>query len=349
MRSFLFCFLFLLYARASFSQEQNSQKEWAAGFGYGGILAHNALVRHLAQTHPYQLNLEFLQSRQFQNQSHPNRYGLALHFLDYRSARLGQSLAALVFTEPVISHHVSFRIGSGIAWNTNPFQVPDNPANNMLGSDFSGAMQGRIMLNRNVKALRLKFGIGLTHFSNGAFSLPNMGINHFYLYSSLGWLRAYSRPAGPENFTQQQGWIFGFSASASLTERYPLTGKKYPVWQMQLRAGIRNRNKSTFTAGLDLMYNSALASRIREFPEEGSSALMTGIPLGHNWRVLPSWSILTEAGVYLYRKNRLYPAMYQRYGFRYHFKNGFAAGLLLKTHAAKAECMELNLSYCWKR
>ena len=349
MRSLLFCILFCLSVRASFSQDLNSRNEWAAGFGFGGILAHNGLVRHLAQSHPFQLNLEFLQSRQFENHLLPNRHGIALHYLDYRSERLGKSLAALVFTEPAISRHISFRIGSGIAWNSRPFQVPDNPANNMLGSAFSGAMQGRIMLNRDLKSLRLKLGIGITHFSNGAFSLPNMGINHFYLYSSLGWLRASSRPAGPDNFTQQQGLIFGISGSASLTERYPLTGKKYPVWQLQLRAGFRNRKKSTFTAGLDVMYNSALASRIREFPQEGSSVLMTGIPLGHSWQVHPSWSILTEAGIYLVRRNRLYPAIYQRYGFRHHFKNGLAAGLLLKTHAARAECLEFNLSYWWKK
>jgi len=349
MRFFLLFSLLIFSVQTALSQHLNNRNEWAGGFGFGGILAQNSLVRHLAQSHPFQLNLEFLQSRQFENHNLPNRHGIALHYLDYRSDRLGRSLAALVFTETAISRFISFRIGSGIAWNSRPFQVPVNPANNMLGSAFSGAMQGRIMLNRDVKNLRLKLGIGLTHFSNGAFSLPNMGINNFYLYSSIGWMRASSRPAGPENFSQQQGWIFGISGSASLTERYPLTGKKYPVWQLQLRAGYRNQKKSTFTAGLDLMYNSALASRIREFPEDGSSVFMTGIPIGHCWQVLPYWSILTEAGFYLVRNNRLYPAIYQRYGFRHHFKNGLAAGLLLKTHAARAECMEFNLSYWWNK
>jgi hypothetical protein len=349
MRIFYLLPFVTFFAPAAFTQNLSSSREWSAGFGFGGILAHNGLVRHLAQSHPIQFNFDHLREQRFENQTYPMRQGLALHYLDYQSAKLGRSLTALVFIEPALSRHFSLRIGSGFAWNSHPFAVPENPSNNMLGSAFSGAMQGRIMLNNDVKNLRFKLGIGLTHFSNGAFSLPNMGINNFYLYSSIGWLKSCPQASGLPELTQQKAWIFGLSGSISLVERYPLTGKKYPVLQLQARTGFRNQKRSTFTTGFDLMYNFALASRIREFPEEGSSVFMTGIPIGHSWQVLPSWSILTEAGVYLVRHNKLYPALYQRYGFRHHFKNGLAAGLLLKTHAARAECMEFNLSYWWNK
>ena len=328
------CFLLLNYGYA-----QPKGREWGLGLGYGGILAHNQLVKHLAQSHPWQLNLEYLP------EGEKTTAGIGLHYIDYQSQRLGRSLAALAFFEPKISHRFFLRIGSGIAWNSHPFQPETNPGNNMLGSRFSGTMQGRIFSRWNPGRLDLKLGIGLTHLSNGAWSLPNMGINHFYLYSSLGYSGKPAAAPGPAAEAERHsGAVFGLAASASLVERYPLTGRKYPVWQLQARAGYQNRRKSVFSLGADIMYNSAAASRLKEEPEEGSSALLTGIILGHTWQVLPKWEILTEAGGYLRRPAALYPAIYQRYGFRYRIFNGFSAGLLLKTHAARAECLELNLS-----
>jgi hypothetical protein len=344
MRPAFLVLLFLLSGSHCRAQLANPAREWSLGLGYGGIIAHNQVVKHLAQSHPFQLNLDFLQ--QEQGGSSCNRYGMALHYIDYQSGKLGKSLASLLFFEPRLSKNLYLRIGSGVGWNSRPFHLETNPGNNMMGSAFAGAMQGRILLNSEIKkSLRFKFGLGITHFSNGSYSLPNMGINHFYLFSSLGFLQPQPALAGSDLINQRKGLVAGFSVSASLVERFPLSGKKYPVWQLQTRLGFQNKRRSVFSTGLDLMYNAALASRIKEFPEEGTSVLMTGIPLSHSWRILPSWSILTEAGIYLFRHNRLYPALYQRYGFRYQLSGGISAGLLLKTHLAKAECLEINLSY----
>ena len=152
MRPAFWFLLFLFTGSRCPAQETNSAREWSLGFGYGGIIAHNQLVKHLAQSHPYQLNMDFLQQQQ--GGSSQNRCGMALHFIDYQSNQLGKSLAGLLFFEPRLGRNMYLRIGSGIGWNSRPFHLDSNPANNMLGSAFSGVMQGRLLLSSEIKKSR---------------------------------------------------------------------------------------------------------------------------------------------------------------------------------------------------
>ena len=354
MNRLLIILAFLLLEKPHLSAQDNQiEREFSGNFGFGGILAHNKSVRHLAQSHPVQIGLEYFlrnPSNPFGSKMKNAGLGYGLHYIDYRSDKLGKSIAALIFLEPAIGSKFAFRIGTGISWNSHPFNLEDNTSNTMLGSRLSGAMQARLMARIQVgKNYLVKSGIGLTHFSNGAYSLPNMGINHFYLFACLGFLKKYPNPAGNEvsKPKPQLGWSAGIFGSVSAVERYPLNKKKYPVWQIQTRINYRKGLLSGFSSGLDLMYNAAMASRIREYPEEGKSVLMLGIPFGHELFVSDKLSVITEAGVYISGDNKLYPAMYQRYGLRYKTKPGICLGILLKTHRAKAECMELNFGYCF--
>ena len=352
MNRLLIILAFLLLEMPNLSAQDNQiEREFSGNFGFGGILAHNKSVRHLAQSHPVQTGLEYFlrnPSNPFGSKMKNAGLGYGLHYIDYRSEKLGKSLAALIFLEPAIGSKFAFRIGTGISWNSRPFSLEDNTSNTMLGSRLSGAMQARLMARIPIgKNGLLKSGIGLTHFSNGAYSLPNMGINHFYLFACLGLLKKYPNPAGNEAPKPKVkiGWNAGIFGSVSAVERYPINQKKYTVWQIQTRINYRKGLLSGFSSGLDFMYNAALASRIKEYSEEKNPGLMIGIPLGHELFISDRLSLISEAGVYLSGNQKFFPAFYQRYGIRYKTKPGICLGILLKTHRANAECMELNLGY----
>jgi hypothetical protein len=342
------CFALLLAFFTLPAKGQDSiSREFSAGFGYGGILPHSEEVRHLARSNPWQLNAEYRMITEKGARRKTPSYGAGIHFIEYRSEVLGSTLALLGFAEPPLFGPVVIRLGCGIGWNSNPYNARTNPANIMFGSTLSGMMQARLSACWQLHPkMRLNYGIGLTHFSNGAWSHPNKGINCFYIFSNAGFngKKMKGPPAFAEGLhSKEMGWHTTLAASGSITERFPYTGKKYFVWQVQGRIVKQLSQKSQFAAGLDLMHNEAKASFLRDNPEEGSSALLWGVTAGHSWFILPFTSILSEFGYYIYRQNQLYPAMYQRYGLRYHFGRKLAAGVLLKTHKGKAECLEFNI------
>lgn len=344
----LISFLMLLFPFVSKGQD-SLRREFAAGFGYGGILAHNQEVRYLAVSNPWQVNLEYRVLPTTSGMRKIPAYGAGIHYLDYRSDVLGSTLGLFGFAEPTLFGPIVFRIGCGIGWNSKPYNLQSNPTNIMLGSVLSGMMQARISAFWQVNPkIRWNYGVGLTHFSNGAWSHPNKGINCYYLFCNAGFTGKSikkQRPFATMWDSVANALHTSIAASGSLTERYPFTGKKYIVWQIQGRIEKQLGFKSRFSAGIDLMHNNAVESILKEEPETGASAVLWGITAGHSWFILPFTSILSEFGYYLYRENSFYPAMYQRYGLRYHVGKRMAAGVLLKTHLARAECLEFNLQY----
>jgi hypothetical protein len=71
-----------------------------------------------------------------------------------------------------------FRVGMGIAWLTKPFDALTNNTNTVIGqnlnniTDLRGGMGFWLSPNMELVA-----GASITHYSNGALQLPNLGIN----------------------------------------------------------------------------------------------------------------------------------------------------------------------------
>ncbi|HPI12508.1 MAG TPA: acyloxyacyl hydrolase [Catalimonadaceae bacterium] len=330
---------------------------YCAGVNYGAIWAHNKHVNHLTQSHPVQVfgeihfrNLERLWCNNFRRAS----AGVNITYFDYQSDVLGKSIAAITFLEPGLRKNMSFRIGTGVVYNTHPFDLYSNSTNLMLGSRFAMVMHCQVsrtfcyksqVTEEMVPFLRL--GIGLTHFSNGAFSQPNSGINNFFF--SAGYCFG-EQPGCRKTMTHppslpSDSLSFSIASSFSLVEKFPVGGPKYAVYQIQGRVRYRIGKLSRLQTGLDWMKNQSVAAEIIEQPQLGTQAAVLGIPFGHELLISQKLSMITELGVYIYKKHQLHPGMYQRYGLRYQIWKGAFSGIMLKTHRAKAECLELNLGY----
>jgi len=326
-----------------------------AGFNYGAIWSHNESVSHLTKSHPIQVfaefnfqNLEKLWCKNFRAAA----AGINLTYIDYRSTVLGKSVAAITYLEPWIQKKISFRIGTGAVYNTNPFDLTTNSTNIMLGSRFAMVMHCQVTrtfcfsVGNNWEAPHIRLGIGLTHFSNGAFTQPNSGINNFfvsagYCFGYQGHKYALKHPPQLPKDTVS----FTLSSSFSLVEKYPVSGPKYTVYQVQGRIRYKIGKLSRLSIGADWMKNLSVEAEIKEKPKTGTSAEVIGIPIGHELQISENLSLITEWGFYVYKKNQIHPSMYQRYGLRYLVWKGAFAGIHFKTHRAKAECLELNLGY----
>lgn len=329
---------------------QNGQFVLDAAFG--GIIAHNPPVKHLAQSHPRIVSLEYSVENHQAEWSKEFKFpkvGFALQYFDYQNPNLlGSSLAGLFFMEPRLNQRFTYRIGSGLVFNSNPFDLKTNTKNFMLGSRFAMVMHGQISYYQPVsQVFGLRFGLGITHFSNGAYTQPNSGINVFYAsLGAVGWPEkqriSISTPEPP--FLVDRRFSMEAFASFALVEKLPVGGPKYPVYQASVRPGYRLGRKSSIYAGLDFCYNEARAQLIREKPWFGKREGRLGFLLGHELHI-SKLSLLTDFGFYLIKPNDIDPWLYQRYGFRYRFSNPLSLLLLLKVHRSKAECLELGFGY----
>jgi hypothetical protein len=81
-----------------------------------------------------------------------------------------------------------FRLGTGLAWVTKPYDSFDNPGQNALGSHWNNITQFRLGGEARLDAhFRINAGFALNHFSNGASALPNLGVNLASGYLGLVW------------------------------------------------------------------------------------------------------------------------------------------------------------------
>ncbi len=350
---------FFFLSSNSFGQNDSLyiSSKWIAGANYGAIWGHNPPVYHLAQSHTTQIYAEYQMINHKRDWSavYKNaRFGIMAKYLNYNSKVLGSSICAIIFMEPKINRFLSYRIGTGPVYNTNPWNLENNQTNLMLGSSFAMSMHAQI--NITVKK-RIRLGIGLTHFSNGSFTQPNSGINTFYF--SSGYIfgekeRFKSELKRPNNLIKSQnrslrGFSFAIATSAGLVENFGVAGNKYQIFQIHGRTQYRIGRKSSLLLGLDWKRNNAIVNEINEKPELGTKAEVFGLALGHELHISKA-SLISELGVYLNKKNTIYPILYQRYGVRYYWIKGFYSALYLSTHKAKAECLEWCLGFnFWKK
>lgn len=357
MHPALFFLFFIIPYFQVFGQNANNDSTKVthflkAGMGYGAILAHNDQVRHLAQSHPTIFRLEYAQVDTRPEWSHAYgmpRFGMALDIFNYQNqTQLGQSLAATIYLEPRLFQRFRFRLGSGLVYNFHPFNLESNPGNLMLGSRFALVMHGQINYYQPISPYyQLVAGWGITHFSNGAYTQPNMGIN--IIYGQIGLIRQWVTPvqsfseiSQPQSAYQRlsiQAW-----GSLSLVEKLPVGGQKFPVYQASLRASWRKGRKSSLAMAIDYGYNQSRAKLIEEKPRFGPSEGRIGLVISHELHI-SRVSLMTDVGYYVVKRQTIDPAFYQRYGFRYYVKKELFLVSQLKVHRSKAECFEFGLGF----
>jgi hypothetical protein len=350
----LAAFLFLSFSLVA-AQGQSLQQN-ALRFHYGAIWAHNPPVDHLAQSHVHGASFTHFitpdTTKKWQLLYNYPLYGYTMLWLNYNSpAVLGQSFSAIAFIQPVLfkSGHwtLAYHLGTGLVYHTKVFDKQVNPTNIMISSRVSMAMQGGLHLRQRVsKSWSFTQSIELTHFSNGAFRMPNSGINNFTASVGL----SGNMPLKPKAPVQDEKlslkrWQWSAHGSAGLIERFPTGGKKYAIWHAQLSTTYRVGQKSGLTLGGEGIWNRAIRQEIIQNNLD-VPFVRAGIVAGHELYV-SRVSLLTQLGVYAFNKTTIDPPIYQRYGLKYYFNPNLYGALFLKTHYARAECIEWGLGIQW--
>lgn len=326
---------------------------------YGFIMPHHSSMGYIITSHipALEFNL-FKRTSGTQSWEHHFKYpekGLSLFFIDLRNPGVtGHGIAI----NPYVNHplfqtenfRLHFKTGVGLGYLTSIFDRNENHKNVTIGSHLNAFVDLRLSsCIQWGKKFRTDAGIGFAHFSNGAWSMPNLGYN--FISMNLGFaLTKYAvirhqasdiRSMKAERRVKL--WVLGL---LGVNEAMPPGGKKYIPHLLSFNAYKALGHVSTLTLGVELLNNPARIKRLEreDVIIDYSQNFQSGIKIGHEL-TMGRTSLVVETGVYFYDPHPITGLMFHRIGVHRFFKDRWMFALSLRTHWARADNFEMGVGY----
>jgi hypothetical protein len=279
--------------------------------------------------------------------------GVALTYYDFHNPILGYVFAASPYISKSFSrglkHDFSFRLGAGLAYLTNPYDRETNHKNTIASSALNATLQMRFEYDYALTPhLGLLAGIGLNHYSNGATTKPNFGVNLPSVVLGLNYheLRpapqANTRPAEP---TELGHTFFNVSTSIGYKQRTESDHQKYIVNSITAAVGRRVNRKSNLLAGVEGFYDRSLKAQLEDTTRTGvkqPDVKKVGVFVGHEL-LFGRLAFDSHLGFYVYAPYKSSTAYYERLGLKYHFTNLLFGAVDLKIHRGAADVIEFKV------
>jgi len=341
-------------------------RHYNIGINYfrGFIYRHTVNIGHLIQAHPTGVELNLIQNTYGKQRWH-KRYnypdlGLSLSYFDFQSEILGQVISANGFIDLFLNDHLhsrsalSLKLGAGLGYSTHPYDQETNNKNNVIGSSITFGLQCRLGYSFKInQQLKLTTGLTISHFSNGAFKLPNMGINVMSL--NLGAVYKINQTeihtelvdtTPDSDAPAEKKYTYHLSVFGGVRDIKPVGGKKFLFINGVFYTSKRLNYKSSLLLGADFFYSLAMKEEIktaRDIGEDLPDFKRAGITFGHELAI-SKLSLLTQLGYYIYKPYKASgKPVYQRYGLKYYVNDKIFTGIFLKAHFGVAENVEFGL------
>lgn len=326
------------------------------------VLAHRASVKHLAVSHPTGLELNVQQQTTGAQPWHAwykyPKVGVALVYYDYHNARLGRSYAASVYINKTFwrtrRQELNVRLGTGLGYFPERFDSGTNHKNTLIGSRLNATLQTRLEYDVALTPhMGLLVGVGLNHYSNGATTKPNFGVNLPTVLLGVNYhqqrpVRPLDAPPAPLP-TDIGRTFWNLSASVGWKQRNENDPHAYLVNSLTLAAGRRLNRKSNVVAGLEGFYDRSLTADLRD-PSYTTAAATTHSPdvkkagayVGHEL-LFGRLAFVSHLGGYFYNPYKSNRSYYERLGLKYHFTDHLFGNIDLKVHGGSADVIEWRL------
>lgn len=351
----------LLFPLLIFSQEAGKTYVLDAGFFAGSILRHNSDVSHLIRAHPSGVFLS-LNRKTWGDEGWEHRYnypdlGYSAIYQEFYNPTLGKAIGLYAhYNFYMLNRAMQFRVGQGVAWNSNPYDPDTNFRNNAFGSRFLSSTY--LMLNYQKEAvwkqLGVTLGLGLVHYSNANFRAPNTSTNTLALNLGVNYSlnksgdRTYTVP---ENDPPPPKVLkLNVAFRTGINESDVVGSGQFPFYVGSVYTDLRLGHKSALQVGTDIFVANFLRELIRfqaaAFPEmsvdPNTDPTRAGVFLGHEL-FINRMSVITQLGYYIYYPFDFEGPIYNRIGMKRYFKGPWFATISLKSHAAKAEAVEFGI------
>lgn len=328
-----------------------------ATYHYGFIAPHKEVVHEIIEGQTQVVEFSIFRNtngnKQWSQAYNYPEIGFSLLYFDLANPeQLGRSFGA--------SPYISFTLGKGkISWENKfgaglgyiekPYDRKTNYKNLAIGS----AINALISVNTQVSfklsnQINTTVGLSFIHFSNAAYTMPNLGVNMISANVGLAYqLGGAVTTVKSEPKELARIWTKNITLGLALKEIPPVEGPKYMINTASFNMMKRRGNISSFGAGVDFFYNSSLTELLaleESYVKSNADNIRVGITLIY---VLDFGKIsgVAQWGGYLYNKEATKGMLYNRYQIRYHANEKLFFNLGLKTHRAVADFAEIGIGY----
>ncbi|MDX1761860.1 MAG: acyloxyacyl hydrolase [Christiangramia sp.] len=348
------------------AQEQTPEKYYSldANYFYGSIIEHSPDIAHLITGHPTGMILSWNQKtyglEEWEARYNYPDFGYSFTYQDLKNQYLGDTYGVYAHANfYFFRRHLMFRIGQGIAYNTNPYDPDDNYINNAYGSHLLSTtyLMGNFVKKNIFEGLGVQAGVALIHYSNADFKSPNNSTNTFTFNLGVNYLLDHENepayiPKGPkEKYTE--AFHYNFAIRSGINSSGIVGSPQLPFLTIAAIADKVVNKKSTLQGGVELIMSRSLEEFIEyqavAFPVENNDpdadAKRVGAFLGHQL-TFDKLSLITQLGVYVYYPYTEYvKQVYNRIGLQREITKDFWASATVRSHGANAEAVEFSIGY----
>jgi hypothetical protein len=285
-------------------------------------------------------------------------FGIGFYTATFRKSEIGTPSALYGFVDfPFWNTKGNwewvYSLAIGLSYNLNPYDKETNPMNTLIGSRQNAYVNihGKINYHLNAR-LAAAAGIGFSHFSNGAYRLPNIGVNKFPLLLSA----QYRLDNHSEHWThfEKPPFIPHWNVDLYIgngMKNYVPGGASYLKSNIGLQMMKNISLKYRIGGGFDLFFN---ARRIKQTTNNEKMKLSDQLSYGPfvawEWKITEKLYIPINLGVYIQRnsKNDESTFYYERIGVRYKINDRIITGVSIKAHHTAADFLEWTVGYSFK-
>lgn len=334
--------------------------------GYGFLWAHRPTMSHLVNKHIPAVEISIWKTTN-QNKCWHRPYkdpqsGATVTIIPMGDSRLGTGIGLYPYLMfPLRSEakklNLNIQLGWGIGWITNKFDPIENHKNNAIGSNLNTIILIRATTKYECSdKLKFEAGVGLTHFSNGAMTLPNLGLNIPMIEAGLHYriamvkevcnAQVMERMMRTDSLVDDRHWHFTALLAFGQNDIGSPGGNRFGAANIQTSLMKNTARKHRFGGGIDFMYSQG-ARHILVYNDNPTSvlgAVQVGAKFSYEL-VVGRFYLPFEFGVYAYSKYKDTGPVYNRFAARYLINDHLIASVSLKSHLARAEYFEIGMGW----
>lgn len=353
-------FTLIIFASFSINAQEITTKKTTPKLEYqtygGSVIIHHTEMNHLDNNiylaNELRLGFQTTGTDYWHKTYKLPTYGIGLLVGTFNSSILGKPRALFIYTEiPFVRKNKSYFSTSwsaGISCNLNKFDSIINPDNIAIGSSINAYIDFSLMYKHKLsKYFQLGSGIKLQHFSNGYYSLPNLGLNVASAVISLSYLpgKIIKEIEPPKPDINNKYEIISMVAVGLKAKSIEERDEKYLNSTVSLSINKRVNAKRTFGVGLDYFYQTYLVNYYDENRVVNNKDLMSYAGFISSEMIMNKLRIVTQFGIYLHRPVDFGLFFYERFGLRFYPTKWMFANISIKAHAAKAGFIEWGLGF----
>jgi len=358
---FILCFHYLKASEGN--EEKSTIHEWKIG----GSFQKGRTIKHSEQLGPIlersSMGGEIFLSKQTYGLHRWNtffnypEYGLCYKYLDLGSPTYVGTAQCLF---PYLNFHLLsnrspfnffLRTGAGFAHVEKTYNAVSDTLNHAFSTHLNVVLNAQLQaVCRISKTFSLYAGAEITHLSNGAYQMPNLGTNTFSYFAGISQSfggKKQLEVIGDKTNKRNKPWDCSVYFLGGIKEINPIGGKKYFAGDLDIELTKKHLQYTRFGISLDVTHDASEYDCIifQSLPAvDRFSTTRIGVSGGYVW-LFGNFSLDLYLGAYIHEENLLYGKIYQRTSLRYPLSDRLKLSIMFRNHKGKADYIGIGFGY----